>query len=70
MRKTMDDQDHLVGPSDRDKLRDRMFQQRLWIEQLRGTGNSDALKTAVTDLQRMTKAAYKTEQLRPKRLPK
>ena len=63
----MDDQDHLpVGPNDRDKLRDRMFQQRLWIEQLRGTGNSEALKSAVTDLQRMAKVAQRTEELRPK----
>ena len=66
----MDDQEYPAGPSDRDKRRDRMFQQRLWIEQLRGTGNSDALKNAVTDLQRMIRASQKTEALRPKRLPK
>ena len=66
----MDDQEYPTGPSDRDKRRDRMFQQRLWIEQLRGTGNSNALKNAVTDLQRMTKAAQKTEELKLKRLPK
>ena len=62
----MDDQEYPTGPSDRDKLRDRMFQQRLWIEQLRGTGNSEALKCAVTDLQRMAKVAQRTEELRPK----
>ena len=30
----MDDQDKPAGPTDHDKLRDRIFQQRLWIEQL------------------------------------
>jgi hypothetical protein len=63
----MDDQEYPTGPSDRDKLRDRMFQQRLWMEQLIGTGNSDSLKNAVTDLQRMTKAAQKAERERANR---
>ena len=62
----MDDQEYPTERSDRDKRRDRMFQQRLWIEQLRGTGNSEALKSAVTDLQRMAKVAQRTEELRPK----
>jgi len=66
----MDDQDHSVGPNDRDKLRDRMFQQRLWIEQLRGTGNSEALRSAITDLQRMIKAAQKADGLGSKSRPK
>ena len=66
----MDEQDPSVGPNDRDKLRDRMFQQRLWIEQLRGTGNSEALKTAITDLQRMARAAQKTNELTVRRRPK
>ena len=66
----MDEQDHSVGPNDRDKLRDRMFQQRLWIEQLRGTGNSEALKHAITDLQRMARAVQKTNELTARRRPK
>jgi len=65
-----DDQEHPTVPSDRDKLRDRIFQQRLWIEQLRGTGNSEALRNAVTDLQRMIKAAQKAEELGSRRRPK
>jgi hypothetical protein len=63
----MDDQEYPTGPSDQDKLRDRMFQQRLWMEQLIGTANSDSLKNAVTDLQRMTKAAQKAERERANR---
>ena len=66
----MNDQEYPIAPSDRDKLRDRMFQQRLWIEQLRGTGNWEALKNAVTDLKRMTGAAQKAEELGSKRRPK
>ena len=66
----MEDQDHPVGPNDRDKLRDRVFQQRLWIEQLRGTGNSEALKNAITDLQRMARAVQKTDELTTKRRSK
>ena len=63
----MDDQEYPTGPSDRDKLRDRMFQQRFWMEQLIGTGNSDSLKNEVNDLQRMTKAAQKAERERANR---
>ena len=65
----MNDQEYPFVPSDRDKLRDRMFQQRLWIEQLRRTGNW-ALKNAVNDLKRMTGAAQKAEELGSKRRPK
>ena len=40
--------DQSTVPSARDKLRDCIFQQRLRIEQLRGTGNSDrALRSAI-----------------------
>jgi hypothetical protein len=66
----MDDQEYPTGPSPQEKLRDRMFQQRLWIEQLRGTGNSEALKNALTELQRMNRVGQKTDELRPKRRPK
>ncbi len=65
----MNEQEYPIAPSDCDKLRDRMFQQRLWIEQLRRTGNW-ALKNAVNDLKRMTGAAQKAEELGSKRRPK
>ena len=55
--------DQSTVPSARDKLRDCMFQQRLRIEQLRGTGNSDALRSAIAELRRMTDSARKAEEL-------
>ena len=63
----MDDQDKPAGPTDHDKLRDRIFQQRLWIEQLRRTADRDAMSRAITDLQRMTRAVGSAEEARSKR---
>ena len=61
----MDDQDKPAGPTDHDKLRDRIFQQQLWIEHSR-TGDRDAMGRAITDLQRMTRAVGSAEASRPK----
>jgi hypothetical protein len=43
----MEEQDEPTLPSRLDTLRDGIFQQRLKIEQFRGTGNSDALRSRV-----------------------
>ena len=41
-----------VGPSDRQKLRDRIFQQRLWIEQLNSTAaDKETVQRAIVELQ-------------------
>ena len=66
-KKTMDDQEYPTVPSGLDKLRDRIFQQRLRIEQLRGSGNSDALRSAIAELRRMTGSTWKAEDLNSRR---
>ncbi len=62
-----DQEDQPTLPNALDKLRDRIFQQRLKIEQLRGTGNSDALRWAVTELRRMAGSVCKAEELNSRR---
>jgi hypothetical protein len=48
----MQDRDVQAGPSDSQKLRDHIFQQRLWIEQLkRTTADRETLRRAIIDLQ-------------------
>jgi hypothetical protein len=64
MSKATDDQDLPSGPSHRDKLRDGIFRQRLWIEELRKSADRNVLRRALTDLQRMTK---EVEEQTPKR---
>ena len=63
----MDERDQPTGPSQRDKLRDRIFQQRLWIEELRRTADREALRSAITDLQRMTREVGRAEESNAKR---
>ena len=65
--KETEDQDQPTGPNGLDKLRDLIFQQRLMIEQLRGTGNSDALRAAITELRRMAGSVWKAEELNSRR---
>ncbi len=62
-----EDQDQPTGPNGLDKLRDRIFQQRLKIEQLRGTGNSEALRAAITELGRMAGSLWKAEEVNSRR---
>ena len=48
----MQDRDAQAEPSDRQKLRDRIFQQRLWIEQLKSSAaDRDTVRRAIDDLQ-------------------
>ena len=63
----MDDQELPSGPSDRDKLRDRIFQQRLWIEELRRTADKKVVGRAIADLEYMTAQVQKIEERRSKR---
>jgi hypothetical protein len=70
MSQALDDQDLPTGPSERDKLRDRIFQQRLWIEELRRTADRKTLGPAMADLRHMTDQVRKIEERRSKRGPK
>ena len=64
----MEDQDDQpTVPNGLDKLRDCIFQQRLKIEQLRGTGNSEALRKAITELGRMAGSVWKAEEVNSRR---
>ena len=63
----MDDQELPSGPSDRDKLRDRIFQQRLWIEELRRTADKKVVGRAIADLEHMIAQDRKIEERRFKR---
>ena len=67
MSRAMDDQELPSGPSDRDKLRDRIFQQRLWIEELRRTADKKVVGRAIADLEYMTAQVQKIEERRSKR---
>jgi hypothetical protein len=67
MSQVMDDQDLPTGPSDRDKLRDRIFQQRLWIEELRRTADKNTVGRAIADLEHMTEQVQKIKERRSRK---
>ena len=49
---TMQDRDAQGESSDQQKLRDRIFQQRLWIEQLKSSAaDRDTVQRAIDELQ-------------------
>jgi hypothetical protein len=52
----MQDKDaQAAGPTDNQKLRDRIFQQRLWIEHLKGSAaDRETVRRAIVDLYRLS----------------
>ena len=65
----MQDRDAQARPNDNLKLRDRIFQQRMWIEQLKSTAaDRETVRRAIVDLQSLvTRASSEEMRVRKKR---
>jgi hypothetical protein len=65
----MQDRDAQARPNDSLKLRDRIFQQRMWIEQLKSTAaDRETVRRAIVDLQSLvTRASSEEMRVRKKR---
>ena len=66
----MQDRDAQARPNDSLKLRDRIFQQRMWIEQLKSTAaDRETVRRAIVDLQALVARASSEERHSSKKRP-